>query len=191
MDTPVEAGAKPKARGKSFVKGNPGRPRGARNKTSIALEQLLDGQAEAIVTKVIEMALAGDRMALRLVFERVMGAPRERPVPDLKLPPIRTVDDCAEVSARILAATGDGKITPADGTALMHMVRTALQAIETGDIEFRISDLEERNREGTTKRAPTTNGSLKERLALLEQEARAQETMRQIVENMSETDMRL
>lgn len=32
-------------RGRPFEKGNPGRPRGSRNKTTAALEALLDGQA--------------------------------------------------------------------------------------------------------------------------------------------------
>lgn len=70
--------AKRKARGRPFANGNPGRPPGSRNKTTVALEQLLEGQGEAIVAKVAEKALEGDRMAMRLVFERVMGARRER-----------------------------------------------------------------------------------------------------------------
>lgn len=41
--------------------GNPaGRPRGARNSATLAAEALLDGEAEALTRKAIQMALAGD-----------------------------------------------------------------------------------------------------------------------------------
>ena len=47
--------------------GNPsGRPRGARNKTTLAVEALLDGEAEVLTRKAIERAKDGDSVALRL-----------------------------------------------------------------------------------------------------------------------------
>jgi hypothetical protein len=40
--------------------GNPaGRPRGSRNKTTVLMQNLLDGEAEEIARKAIEMAKAG------------------------------------------------------------------------------------------------------------------------------------
>jgi len=40
--------------------GNPaGRPHGARHKTTLAVEALLDGEAEGLTRKAVEMALAG------------------------------------------------------------------------------------------------------------------------------------
>ena len=57
-------------RGRPFepgVSGNPnGRPRGSRNKTTLALESLLDGQATALTQKAIDLALAGDMAAAAL-----------------------------------------------------------------------------------------------------------------------------
>jgi len=122
-------------RGRPFENGNPGRPRGARNKTTVTLEQLLDGQAEAIVAKVIEKALDGDRMAMRLVFERLMGSRRERSVTNLDLPQIRSAADCAEASAAILAAVSSGKIAPGEGLALSQMVDIALRAFTAGKFD--------------------------------------------------------
>ena len=40
-----------KTRGRPFEKGNPGRPEGARNKTTLAAQVLLDGEAENITRK--------------------------------------------------------------------------------------------------------------------------------------------
>ena len=47
--------------------GNPkGRPPGSRNKTTMAVEGLLDGDAEAITRKAIEKAKGGDATMIRL-----------------------------------------------------------------------------------------------------------------------------
>jgi len=68
--------------------GNPaGWPRGSRNKKTIALEGLLDGEAEAVMQKMISLAKLGDDVAMRLCVERMMAPRRERPVP-LELPRI-------------------------------------------------------------------------------------------------------
>ena len=64
-----------KQSGKPFkpgVSGNPsGRPQGSRNKATLALESLLDGQAEVLTQKAVDMALEGDMQALRLCLERI------------------------------------------------------------------------------------------------------------------------
>jgi hypothetical protein len=53
--------------------GNPkGRPAGARNKATQSAELLLDGEAEALTRRAVELALAGDGMALRLCLERII-----------------------------------------------------------------------------------------------------------------------
>jgi hypothetical protein len=58
-----------KQRGRPFQpgqSGNPnGRPKGSRNATTLAMETLLDGQAEALTNRAIELALGGDMQARR------------------------------------------------------------------------------------------------------------------------------
>jgi hypothetical protein len=44
------------------------------------LETLLDGQAEALTNKAVEMALAGDTAALRLCMYRILPPRKDRPV---------------------------------------------------------------------------------------------------------------
>jgi hypothetical protein len=143
MDKPLELSENRKMRGRPFEKGNPGRPRGSRNKMSVALEQLLEGQAEAVVAKVVEKALEGDRMAMRLVFERLMGSRHERPLTDLDLPTIQSAADGAAVASAILAAAASGKITPAQGLALMQMVDSAVRAFSASEFDQRLRVLEE------------------------------------------------
>src|SRR4029079_4435734 len=135
--------AKPK--GKPFQKGNPGKPRGARNHSTVALEALLDGQGKAIVEKVVEAALAGNPLALKLCFERLMGARRDRPV-ELDLPPIKSVSDCATFMSRIVEATASGKATPQEAAYLSTVASRALAAYEMLDLAERVRRLEETQR---------------------------------------------
>src|SRR4051812_10571270 len=63
---------KPHGPGKPFLPGNKhgkGRPAGSRNKATIALQELLDGEGASITRKAIALAKAGNEMALRLCLE--------------------------------------------------------------------------------------------------------------------------
>ena len=92
-------------RGQPFQKGqsaNPaGRPKGSRNKALLAIEALIDGQAEAITQIVTAKALEGDMMAIRLVLDRIVPVRRERPV-FFELPPLKTADDAVEAMSSIV-----------------------------------------------------------------------------------------
>ena len=73
--------------------GNPaGCPRGTKNRSTLAAEALLEGEAERLSRKAVEMALEGDVAAMRLVLERLIPPRRDRPV-SLNLPPIDTAAD--------------------------------------------------------------------------------------------------
>ena len=73
--------------------GNPnGRPKGSRNRSTLAAEALLDGEAEALTRKVIELALNGDLGAVRLCLERLIPARRSRVI-QFDLPETSTVED--------------------------------------------------------------------------------------------------
>jgi hypothetical protein len=53
---------------------------GSRNKATLALQELLDGEAEAIMRKLINLAKGGDMTAIRLCIERLIPPCRERPL---------------------------------------------------------------------------------------------------------------
>lgn len=53
--------------------GNPaGKPKGTRHRATMLAEQLLDGEAEAMIRTVIEKAKQGDMVALRLCLDRIV-----------------------------------------------------------------------------------------------------------------------
>ena len=87
-----------KQRGRPFAKGrsgNPaGRPRGSRNRSTLAAQMLLQGEAEALTRKAVELALGGDVTALRLCLDRLIAPHRERLMP-LALPRMREPADLA------------------------------------------------------------------------------------------------
>jgi hypothetical protein len=59
-----------------------GRPKGARHRSTLAAEALLDGEAEALTRKAIEKAKEGDSVALRLCLERILPARTRRILPE-------------------------------------------------------------------------------------------------------------
>src|SRR5829696_2810004 len=90
-------------RGRPFERGNPGRPKGARHKATLAAEALLDGEAEGLTRKAVELALSGDTVALRMCLERVVPARKDRPV-SFSLPDIQTAADAVKASGALLKA---------------------------------------------------------------------------------------
>src|SRR6478736_5187124 len=98
---PVNTGEKQDGRFKPRQSGNPnGRPLGARNRTTQAVEALFDGEAETITRKAIELAKGGDTVALRLCLDRICAPRRDRPVA-FTLPAIGTAGDVAKASAAL------------------------------------------------------------------------------------------
>src|SRR4051812_21122231 len=80
-------------RGRPFQKGNPGRPKGARNKTSVMVEQMFAGEAAAIGRKTIELAKDGTLGAMKMVLDRAVPARKGRTVEGLKIPDMTTAAD--------------------------------------------------------------------------------------------------
>lgn len=127
-----------------FEKGNPGgpgRPRGGRDTVNARLDQLAFDDAEAMVKKMIEAASAGDRVAARLVLNRIWSAPKGRAVP-VVLPPIYEVDDLLEAHARVAEAISTGTITPQEAASLAAVLETHRRAFELVAQQTRVEKLD-------------------------------------------------
>ena len=123
--------------------GNPnGRPAGARNKTTVAIEKLLEEDAETIVRKAIEMAKSGDAALIRLCLSRLSPPRRDRHVP-FALPEMNTPADALDAVAAITNAVAAGELTPGEAADLSHLVANYARALEVRDLEERLSRLEE------------------------------------------------
>ncbi|MFZ4542188.1 MAG: DUF5681 domain-containing protein, partial [Rickettsiales bacterium] len=96
---------------KPGISGNPaGKPKGTRHKTTLAVQALLDGEAETLTRRAIEMALAGDITALRLCLERIAPARRDSTI-RVDIPPINNAADSSRAVAAVLDAVAKGELT--------------------------------------------------------------------------------
>lgn len=125
-----------------FKPGNPGRPKGARHRVTLAVEALLEGQHEALTQRAIDKALEGDTVALRLCLERIAPARKDAPI-TIELPPVKSAEDAVGASAALLAAVGAGDVTPGEAGAVMALLVSHKTILEAGDLERRIAALED------------------------------------------------
>ncbi len=144
---PDDTGKKqgPEAAGNRFSKGqsgNPaGRPRGARSRATTALEDLLEGEAEAITRKAVELAKEGHPVAMKLALERILPLRRGRPV-RFTFPEVEAAGDVSAALGSILKATAAGELTPDEAVTIAGVLEAKRKAIETVQIEARLAVLE-------------------------------------------------
>ena len=114
--------------------GNPnGRPKGSRNRSTLAAETLLDGEAEALTRKAIELALNGDLSAIRLCIERLIPARRSRVI-QFDLPETSTVEDVVIAYDAVITAMADGEISPDEAATVAGVLESKRKAIETVEL---------------------------------------------------------
>jgi hypothetical protein len=128
----------------NFTAGNSGRPKGARNKKTLAIESLLEGQAEALTQTAISKALDGDGMALRLCMERIAPAPKDNSV-TFALPHMNNALDASQAASSVLTAVSDGNLTPIEATRVMGLIDSYRRTLELTEIEQRLQVLENAN----------------------------------------------
>ena len=123
-----------------FATGNPGKPKGARHKATQAALALLDGEAEALTRKAVDMAMAGDTTALRLCLERIAPPRRDAPV-TFDLPSMQSAANAAQAAGAVLGAVSHGELTPTEGAHIMALVETCRRTFETTELESRVTAL--------------------------------------------------
>jgi hypothetical protein len=113
--------------GVPFHKGQSGNPAGTRagskHRITKLAAALLDGEAEALIRKAIEMALAGDAVALRLCLERILPPRKEVPIRQ-RLPALENAADVPRVLAAILKAATAGALTVGEASELRRIVQS-------------------------------------------------------------------
>jgi hypothetical protein len=141
---PANTGKRQDTKWKKGESGNPtGRKLGTRNKATMLAETLLESETEVLVRKCIEMALAGDSTAIRIVMERLLPVRKDRPI-SLELKKLEKVEDASKALGTITKAVAQGEITPLEGQSMANIIETHRRAIETMDLERRLIELEEK-----------------------------------------------
>ena len=125
----------------TFTTGNPGRPKGARNKATQAVLALLEGEGEALTRKAVEMALQGDSVALRLCLDRIAPPRKDSPV-QFSLPRMTNARDAAQAAGAVLEAVAGGDLTPIEAVQIMGLVDSYRRTLEITELEARLAALE-------------------------------------------------
>jgi hypothetical protein len=125
----------------TFGAGNSGKPRGTRHKATQAVLSLLDGQAEALTQRAVQLALAGDSTALRLCLERLAPPRKDAPL-TFALQPVSTASDAAQAAGAVLQAVSEGDLTPTEGAQVMGLVDSFRRTLEVTELEARLAALE-------------------------------------------------
>lgn len=143
VEQPVNAGRnKDGTFAKGFVANPAGKPKGTRHKATRLAETLIDGRAKELVDKVVDMALAGDPTAMRIVIDRLCPPRRERTI-SLDMPSIKSATDLIAAAAALTEATAAGDVTPSEAASMSTLIGNVAKSIETVEIVARLAKLEE------------------------------------------------
>ena len=136
----VKKGVKGFLKGKS---GNPaGRPPGSRCQATLMAQALFDDKGQAIVEKIIELALEkGDLTALKLCIDRILPLLKSRHVP-FALPEIRTAKDIVAAYGAVLNAVSEGHLTPDEATSVSSILEAMRRATDSADTDERLKRIE-------------------------------------------------
>src|SRR5215207_5546898 len=122
------APAVPSTRWAPGQSGNPrGRPLGSRNRASLLLEHLTEGEGEAVVRALLAAAKGGDVPAARALLDRLVPPRKERPV-RVALPALRTAKDARDALAAVAAAVAEGEMLPGEGEAVVKLLEAYARA---------------------------------------------------------------
>ena len=122
--------------------GGPGRPPGSRNKAYAKYDELARDSMEEAVRSIGAAAARGDTGAARLLLARLWPRAHDQVV-ELDLPPLDKPADLIGAYSALIAAIAKGEVSPEQGTKLGEMLDRKRLAIETVDIEARLTELEE------------------------------------------------
>jgi hypothetical protein len=131
-------------RGRPFAAGNPGRRPGSKNRATLVAQALLDGGAEELVRKGLELAKSGDPSMLRFFLDRIVAKDRHL---DIDLFLSDGDPDPVETSQRVFDAATRGEITPSEASALMTILEGHARIIKHVEYGERLEQIEKEVRE--------------------------------------------
>ncbi len=121
--------------------GNPsGKPKGAKDKR-VALREMLQPHAKALMDVAVGMAKLGDTAALKLCLDRILAPIREERI-YVTVPKISGPDDCTTAQAAVLNAVACGEMLPSEGQVLSGLIEAQRRAYETTTLAKQLQDIQ-------------------------------------------------
>ena len=123
--------------------GNPaGRPKGSRHVALLALDAIGAKAGKDIMTAVVNAAKGGDMRAADILLRRLWPERKGRPVL-IDLPRIVGTSDIVTALGAVTNAVSTGELTPDEGAAVAGVLEAQRRAVETIDLEARLTALEQ------------------------------------------------
>ena len=121
--------------------GNPaGKPKGTKNHSTRLAQRLLDGEEEALVRKIIELAKDGDMQALKVCFDRLIPPIKAQAAPvQIDLSEALSMVD---IGSAFIKAASEGRLPPDVATQMVAAVGTLARVAEIDELKERLAALE-------------------------------------------------
>jgi hypothetical protein len=121
-----------------------GRPQGSRNKRTIALEALFEGEAEEIARVAVALAKEGDATSIKMILDRIAPARKGALIDLPDFPKVTDVKDVPTAHAYLIEAVAKGRITPDESTAIAATLDRYCSAVNAVEFKERLAALEAR-----------------------------------------------
>lgn len=125
--------------------GNPtGKPQGSKNNVTVAAENILEGEGEALTRKLIDLALEGNVACLRHAIDRIHPVKRSAPIRLEGMPEVFDIESAAMASGYLLQQVRDGVVSPIDAEVVSRLIDKFISATKWTDIEKELHELQAR-----------------------------------------------
>jgi hypothetical protein len=132
-----------KQRGRPFPPGTSGnlrgRPQGSRNRATIALEELMEGDGATIVRKVLALAKKGNIVACKIILDRIVPPRRGRTIQFDAPLEIRSAADAIAATIGLVSALAAGKLTAEEASAASAVISNFAKLFEIVEVELHLS----------------------------------------------------
>ena len=108
---------------------------------SIRMQEMLEQKADALVGKVVKMALAGNIGALRLCLDRLAPTRKNEPF-FCEMPPLQKAGDAVAAIAGVASAAAAGDVTADEAAKLAKVISLYVNTLEAHNFEDRLARLE-------------------------------------------------
>jgi len=129
-----------------FAKGHSGnrqgKPKGARNKTTLAVLELIDDNSLLITETLMEKALDGDITALKLCIDRIAPPMKEMPISAIELPMLTGSESVLTSLSIVTQKLCNGELLPSQAKAVSNMLDTYQKQLDLEKLKERVENLE-------------------------------------------------
>lgn len=146
--------SRPNRRGRPFAKGNPGRPKGARNKLTRMREALAGQHADAVV----QLALEGNRLATIALMELLVPAPAPPTIAEAT-EPLHSARQSAAAMQRVLGLVAEGALTPTEGLRLTRQIGRNWRVSRKAQLARMLADVNASSAEVTPRRGAAAHAT--------------------------------